>query len=170
MLDGFALSLRWWLLDPVWACGPAVDQSRKTHLHDGAVREVDSETIAADPHEELVGEHVLERGGQPDSGDHEVPADRGETLGVACGAVGDDPVANCLKLPRPERPLPVLTGEARNVPAEDDEDSKSSAAGPRVAVDKVAEPLLGSQIAKNDAVEELAFEGFWRWSVMDISV
>jgi hypothetical protein len=54
----------------------------------------------------------------------------------------------------------MLAGEARQVPADDDEECGSDSAGLDTVVYEFAEALLGSNIAKNDAVEKLALEGF----------
>jgi hypothetical protein len=65
-----------------------------------------------------------------------------------------------LELHRPAGPLPVLAREARNVPADDNQCGKNGSASSGVAVDKITEALLGSNIAEHNAVEELALEGF----------
>ena len=92
------------------------------------------ETVAANPHEELVREH--------------------------CCTLRNNPVSNILKLNRPSRPLPVLSRVARHIPAEDDEECGRNTSSLDTAVDEFAEALLGAKIAENDTVEELALESF----------
>lgn len=70
-------------------------------------------------------------------------------------------VAEDLELAGPERPFPVLARVAGDVPADDDEGGEDRAADFRVAVYEVAEFLLGADVAEDNAVDELAFEGFW---------
>jgi len=106
------------------------------------VGQVDGKTIAANPHEQLVGEEALQRRRKPDPSDHEIPPNGGEALRVAGGALRNDPVSEVLELDRPGRPLPVLSGEARHIPAEDDEESGSESTGLDAVVDKVTEALL----------------------------
>jgi hypothetical protein len=142
VLDGLALSFSRRLLDPVWLGGPSVNQSCEANLHNSAVGEINRKAVATYPHEQLVREHVLERRRQPDTGDNKIPANRGETLWVACRALGDEVVSNPFELPRPGCPLPVLSRVARNVPSEDDEGSQYGPANPRVIVDEITEPLL----------------------------
>jgi hypothetical protein len=161
MLDSLALALRRRLLDPVWLCAEPVYQSCKTDFHNRPVREIHREAIPSDPHKEFVREHILQRRRKPDPGDHHVPADCGEALGVACGAVRDNVVAHEFQLTGPERPFPVLAGVAGDVPAEDDEGGEDGAADLGVAVNEVAELLFGADVAEDDAVEELALEGFY---------
>lgn len=72
----------------------------------------------------------------------------------------NDPVSDVLELNRPSRPLPVLAGVARHVPAEEDEECGRDAAGLYAAVDEFAEAFLGAEVAEDDTVEELALEGF----------
>lgn len=142
VLNGFTFSLGGRLLDPVWLGGPSIDQSCETDLHDGAVCKVDCEAVAADPHEDLVREDVLESGGKPDAGHHEIPSNGGVTLGEAGCAFRDEEVSNPFELPGPGCPLPVLAREACDVPADDNEGGEYSSADLWVAVDKVAEVLL----------------------------
>ena len=123
--------------------------------------EVNCKAVAADPHEQLVREHVLQARRQPDSSDHKIPTDSCEAFGIARSALRNDPIANVLELNGPASPLPVLTREAGNVPANDDERCQNCSTNPRVAVDEIAEALLGANVAEHDTVEELAFEGFW---------
>jgi hypothetical protein len=54
----------------------------------------------------------------------------------------------------------VLSGVARHVPAEDNEECGRDAAGLDAAVDEFAEALLGAEVAEDDTVEELALESF----------
>jgi hypothetical protein len=54
----------------------------------------------------------------------------------------------------------VLAGVARHVPAKDDEECGRDTSGLDTAVDEFAEALLGAEIAENDTVDKLAFEGF----------
>jgi hypothetical protein len=161
VLDSLALALRRRLLDPVRLCAEPVYQPREADLHNRPVRKIYREAIPPNPHEELVREHILQRGRKPNPGDHHVPADCGEALRVARGAVRDDVVADDLQLAGPQRPFPVLAGVAGDVPAEDDEGGEDGAADLGVAVDEVAELLFGADVAEDDAVEELALEGFY---------
>ena len=159
VLDGLSFAVGR-LLNVVGRGGPSVDKARKANLHDSAVGEVNGETVTTHPHEHLVREHALQAGRQPDARYHQIPADGGEPLGVRSRARRDDPVANVLELHRPAGPLPVLARKARDVPADNDQCGENGSASSRVAVDEIAEALLGSNIAEHDAVEELAFEGF----------
>jgi hypothetical protein len=54
----------------------------------------------------------------------------------------------------------VLSGEARHVPAKNDEECGCDTASLDAAVDEFAEVLLGTEVAEDDTVEELALEGF----------
>lgn len=159
VLDGFSFAVGR-LLDVVGRGGPSVNEAREADLHDGAVGKVHGEAVAAYPHEQLVREHALQAGRQPDARYHQIPADGGEPLGVRSRARRDNPVADVLELHRPAGPLPVLAREARNVPADDDQCGENGSASSGVAVDKVAEALLRSNIAEHNAVKELALEGF----------
>jgi hypothetical protein len=54
----------------------------------------------------------------------------------------------------------VLSGVARHIPAEDDEESGGKSASLDTVVDKVAESPLGAEVAEDDTVKELALKGF----------
>jgi hypothetical protein len=60
VLDSFALAVLW-LLNVVGCSAESVDQAREADLHDRSVRKVHGETVAANPHEEFVREHALQR-------------------------------------------------------------------------------------------------------------
>lgn len=59
VLDGLALAVLW-LFDVVRCGAESVDQAREADLHDRSVGKVYGETVAANPHEELVREHALQ--------------------------------------------------------------------------------------------------------------
>lgn len=60
VFDGIALAVLW-LFDVVRGGAESVDQAREADLHDRSVGKVYGETVTANPHEELVREHALQR-------------------------------------------------------------------------------------------------------------
>ena len=139
---------------------PSIDHACAENAENGSMGEVYGEAVATNPHEKLVREEGLERWREPDSCDHQVPADCGPAFGVVGGARWEDIVADVGKLLRPCGPVAAFSRIAGHVETENQADGLHNTSSLSPSSDKIPEAGLRTDITQEYTVQELDLKGF----------